>query len=101
MWLHTPHELLGRYNATVVFQHPGGSVVETAKPAFLRVREAAPILGISPSALYELANVWLATGGRSGVPAVRLGRSIRIPRAAIDRLAAVGSESDLEEGFVR
>jgi hypothetical protein len=28
------------------------------------------------------------------VPAVRLGRRILIPRAAIDRLAAVGSDND-------
>ena len=60
--------------------------------AFLRVREAAPMLGISVSAAYGLANAWLDSGGQGGLPAVRLGRSILIPRAAIDRLAAVGSQ---------
>jgi excisionase family DNA binding protein len=59
----------------------------------LRVREAAPLLGISISALYQLANAWLDTGGQAGMPAVRLGRRILIPRAAIDRLAAVGSDN--------
>jgi excisionase family DNA binding protein len=59
--------------------------------AFLRVREAAPMLGISVSAAYGLANAWLDSGGQPGLPAVRLGRSILIPRAAVDRLAAVGS----------
>ena len=43
---------------------------------------------------YELVSTWLATDGRTGLPAVRLGRTIRIPRAAIDRLAAVGSGGD-------
>jgi excisionase family DNA binding protein len=62
--------------------------VENSKSALLRVREAAPLLGTSPSAAYELANVRLSTGGQTGLPAVRLGRSIRIPRAAIERLAA-------------
>jgi hypothetical protein len=52
-----------------------------------------PLLGISISALYQLANAWLNTGGQSGMPAVRLGRRILIPRAAIDRLAAVGSDN--------
>jgi excisionase family DNA binding protein len=59
----------------------------------LRVREAAPLLGISTSALYQLANAWLDSDGHTGMPAVRLGRRILIPRAAIDRLAAVGSDN--------
>jgi excisionase family DNA binding protein len=68
--------------------------MKPAGPTFLRVREAAVILGISASAAYELVNTWLATDGQTGLPAVRLGRTIRIPRAAIDRLAAVGSVGD-------
>lgn len=73
--------------------------MKTGKPAFLRVRDAAVILGISTSAAYELANAWLATDGQAGLPAVRLGRSILVPRAAIDRLAAVGSGEDPEPGL--
>ncbi len=72
--------------------------MEPTKSAFLRVREAAPILGISSSAAYELAKAWLDTDGRAGLPAIRLGRSVRIPRAAIERLAAVGSEIDSDHG---
>jgi excisionase family DNA binding protein len=68
--------------------------VKPVGTTFLRVREAAGILGISASAAYELVNTWLATDGQSGLPAVRLGRTIRIPRAAIERLAAVGSVVD-------
>jgi excisionase family DNA binding protein len=59
--------------------------LKNAEPAFLRVRDAAVVLGISRSAAYELANVWLATDGQAGLPAVRLGRTILIPRTAIDR----------------
>lgn len=73
--------------------------MQKAERAFLRVREAAPILGISPSAAYGLANAWLDTEGRAGLPAVRLGRSILIPRAAVERLAAVGSEDGPEVGL--
>jgi len=72
--------------------------MRSAEPAFLRVRDAAPVLGISRSAAYELANAWLASDGQAGLPAVRLGRSIRIPRAAIERLAAVGTGQDREAG---
>jgi hypothetical protein len=65
--------------------------VKTVEPAFVRVRDAALILGISKSAAYELANAWLATEGRAGLPAVRLGRCILVPRAALERLADVGN----------
>lgn len=66
--------------------------MKTGEPAFFQVREAAVILGMSRSATYDMANVWLATEGRMGLPAVRIGRRILIPRSAIDRLAAVGSD---------
>jgi hypothetical protein len=72
-------------------QSRGSVVVTGGRPGFLRVEEAAGILEISRSAAYEQANVWLATGGRSGLPVVRLGRSLRVPWAAIERLLAVGS----------
>jgi excisionase family DNA binding protein len=55
--------------------------------AFLRVEEAAQVLRISRTSAYELARRWLESGGRDGLPAVRLGRSIRIPAAALERLA--------------
>jgi excisionase family DNA binding protein len=55
--------------------------------AFLRVEEAAQVLRISRTSAYELARRWLESGGRDGLPAIRLGRSIRIPAAALERLA--------------
>lgn len=63
-------------------------------PPFLRVEEAARILRISRSAAYELANAWLATDGSAGLPVIRLGRTIRVPRAAIERFLQVGSGPD-------
>jgi excisionase family DNA binding protein len=54
---------------------------------FLRVEEAAELLRISRTSAYALANRWLDTGGAEGLPALRLGRSIRIPAAAIERFA--------------
>jgi hypothetical protein len=66
--------------------------MESSLPAFLRIEEAARILQISRSAAYEQANAWLATGGEAGLPVVRLGRSLRVPRAVIERLAITGTE---------
>jgi hypothetical protein len=40
--------------------------MRSGEAPLLRVREAAPLLGISISALYQLANAWLDTGGQAG-----------------------------------
>jgi excisionase family DNA binding protein len=54
---------------------------------FLRVEEAARALRISRTSAYALTRRFLATGGREGLPAVRFGRSIRVPAAALEVLA--------------
>ena len=74
--------------------------MKSGEPAFVRVREAAVILGISKSAAYELANAWLATEGEAGLPAVRMGRCILVPRAPLERLSAVGSEERDDIGLL-
>ena len=51
-------------------------------PIFLRPVEAARILNVSRSRLYEMLNA-------GTIPAVRLeGRTWRVPRAALEKLAA-------------
>ena len=62
------------------------SLVDQYGP-FLRVEEAARLLRISRTSAYVLANRWLDTDGVDGLPAVRIGRSIRIPTVAVERLA--------------
>jgi excisionase family DNA binding protein len=57
-------------------------------PDFLRVEEAARILRISRTTAYREARTWLATNGAAGLPVVRLGRTLRVPRHALERLAA-------------
>lgn len=52
----------------------------------LTVEEAAGILRISRNAAYALAREWRATGGRSGLPCIVLGRCLRVPRAALFQL---------------
>jgi hypothetical protein len=67
------------------------SLVDQHGP-FLRVEEAARLLRISRTSAYVLANRWLDTDGVDGLPAVRIGRSIRIPTAVIERLADPGAK---------
>jgi excisionase family DNA binding protein len=54
---------------------------------FLRVEEAARILRISRTSAYALTRRFLDTGGRDGLPAVRIGRSVRVPAAALEAMA--------------
>ncbi len=47
---------------------------------FLTVLEAAALLRISRTSAYEQARRYLFTGGREGLPVVRVGRCLRVPR---------------------
>jgi helix-turn-helix protein len=62
-------------------------VTTKSDPApFLTIIEAAAMLRIGRTVAYEQARRYLATGGREGLPVVRLGRQLRVPRHALDRL---------------
>jgi hypothetical protein len=61
---------------------------------FLRVDEAARILRIGRSAAYEQANRWIATNGQCGLPAVKVGRMIRIPAGVLEASATTGSDAE-------
>ena len=54
-------------------------------PDFLTVEEAAAVLRIGRSKAYELAREYLATDGVSGMPVIRLGKQLRVPRALLER----------------
>jgi hypothetical protein len=52
----------------------------------LTVEEAATMLRIGRTAAYDAARRWLETNGAEGLPVVRLGRRLRVPCHALDRL---------------
>jgi hypothetical protein len=56
-------------------------------PDFLTVVEAASVLRIGRTAAYDLAARYLRTGGTDGLPVVRMGRVLRVPRARLEELA--------------
>ena len=68
----------------------------------LTIEEAAAILRISRNAAYTLARQWRATGGRVGLPCLELGRSLRVPRAAIRQMleGVTSSTSDAADDRV-
>ena len=55
-------------------------------PEVLTVDEAARLLRIGRNNAYALAREWLASGGAHGLPVVKLGRTLRVPRAALQRM---------------
>ena len=54
-------------------------------PDFLTVEQAAEILRIGRTAAYALVGRYFATDGREGMPAIRIGKQLRVPRAALER----------------
>lgn len=56
----------------------------------LTIDEAAHVLRIGRSLAYALARQYGATGGVSGLPVIRLGGCLRVPRWALLELAFAG-----------
>jgi hypothetical protein len=84
----TPHADLSDPIRTVDEPAPTGEAPPTeGLPDFLTVVEAARLLRIGRTSAYLLAQQWLYSDGREGLPVVRVGRQLRVPRRALERLA--------------
>jgi excisionase family DNA binding protein len=60
--------------------------VSRVDDSVLTVEEAAEVLRIGRGTAYALARRFRDTGGREGLPVIVLGRSLRVPRAGLERL---------------
>lgn len=58
---------------------------ESGPPDLLTVEEAASVLRIGRTAAYRLVREYLSSNGATGIPAVRYGKQIRVPRALLER----------------
>ena len=58
--------------------------IERPWPDFFTVEEAARVLRIGRSSAYALARQFVVTGGEVGLPAVRIGRHLRVPSVRLD-----------------
>ena len=61
----------------------------TASRLFLTVEDAAEILGIGRSSAYKAARRYVATKAPDAIPAIRVGKQLRIPRALFEAWAGV------------
>jgi hypothetical protein len=59
-------------------------------PDLLTVEEAAALLRIGRNKAYGLARQWRATNGRTGLPVIEFGHTLRVPRHALERM--IGAE---------
>lgn len=66
-------------------------------PLLLTVEEAAAVLRIGRTLAYSLARRYEETGGVDGLPVVRLGNCLRVPRWALLELACTGRVIALSE----
>ena len=65
-------------------------LVDVLATPLLTIEEASRVLRIGRSLAYQLANEYLATGGVAGVPVIRIGACLRVPRWALIELATTG-----------
>jgi hypothetical protein len=59
-------------------------------PLLLTAEEVARVLRLGRSTAYELVNLYLDTGGVSGIPAIRIGSLLRVPRWALVKWLTTG-----------
>ena len=69
-------------------EQPTGDAADELQ--LLTIDEAAQRLRIGRSLAYELARAYLTTGGTDGLPVMKLGARMRVPRWALDELARTG-----------
>jgi hypothetical protein len=56
----------------------------------LTIKEAAAAMRVSLSLGYQLAHEYLNSGGTAGLPVLRFGTCMRVPRWALDVLVTTG-----------
>ena len=66
------------------------SIDRMDSPPLLTVEEAAGALRIGRSLAYRMTREYLASGGIAGLPVIRVGACLRVPRWALVELVATG-----------
>ena len=60
-------------------------------PDLLQVTEAARVLRVSRSSAYAYARLYEVSEGREGLPVIRIGRTLRVPKVALRRVIDGGA----------
>src|SRR4051812_43223341 len=62
----------------------------SAMPLMLKVDEAAAVLRVSRSKAYEMTTLYDTSGGTAGLPCLRMGDVLRVPRFALEEFVTSG-----------
>lgn len=76
-------------------------VLGVSSSPLLTVDEATRVLRIGRSLGYQLVHDYEASGGESGLPVIRLGGCLRVPRWALLELALTGRVVRLCDADIR
>lgn len=60
-------------------------MADEAAPDFLTIDQAAAVLQIGRTAAYAMAREYQCSEGKDGLPVVRVGRQLRVPRALLEQ----------------
>ena len=66
-------------------------------PPFLRVEQAQELTQLGRSQLYEQTRLWRESGGKEGIPVVQFGRCLRIPTAALLKMALIELDTPADD----
>jgi hypothetical protein len=66
----------------------------------LTIKEAAAAMRVSLSLGYQLAHEYLNSGGTAGLPVLRFGSCMRVPRWALEELVTTGRVVRLADASV-
>jgi len=69
-----------------------------ALPVLLKIEEAADVLRVSRSHAYDMARRYISSGGTDGLPVLKLGTRLRVPRWSLIELARTGRVVQLAAG---
>ena len=78
---------------------PAERAEDVEEPLLYTVQQAARKLHIGRTLAYQQAELYLATGGSDGIPTIKIGNCLRIPRPGLLTLAFTGrvvSPAELE-----
>src|SRR5947208_4870675 len=67
-------------------------------PLMLNIDQTCEVLSIGRSLAYAQTRRYLATGGREGIPAVRIGGALRIPRIALVEMLLASPAPTVTDG---
>src|SRR6478752_2004235 len=87
---HILTDLLG-HAAVESTTQPPAAVGRDPAPVVYTVEEAAHILRVGRSLAYTLARRYLDTAGRDGLPVLRVGSCLRVPRWALLEFIQTGT----------